>query len=111
MPKSVNRVYSHYTLDACSLLGVLIRTKRIVLKQTASDLAERAGISRDLLYRIEKGNPKCEIGVAFEMARRVGVNLFDLDVKNLELQLGSRLDTLNLLPKAIHRKTRSVRYE
>lgn len=108
MPKSVNRVYSHYALDACSLLGVLIRTKRIERKQTASDIAKRAGISRDLLYSIEKGNPKCEIGVAFEVARMVGVNLFDLDAKNLELQLDSRLDKLTLLPKAIHRKTRSV---
>ncbi len=109
MPKSINRSYSHYTRDACSLLGILIRSKRIERKQTAQDLAERAGISRALLQRIEEGNPKCEIGVAFELARMVGVRLFDLDERNLELQLGVNKEKLALLPKAAHSKKRSVR--
>ena len=109
MPKSIKRTYSHYTQDACSLLGVLIRSKRIERKQTAQDLAERAGISRSLLQRIEEGNPKCEIGVVFELARMVGISLFDLDERNLELHLEVHKEKLTLLPKSVHRKKRSVR--
>ena len=53
---------------------------------TAQDLADRAGISRGLLQRIEKGNLKCQIGAVFEAATLVGIKLFDADVKKPVLQ-------------------------
>ena len=83
MPKSVTRVYSGYVREAVSLLGALIREARIERKLTAQELADRAGISRGLLQRIEKGNPKCEIGAAFEVATIVGLKLFEADKNTL----------------------------
>ncbi|GAB6058285.1 hypothetical protein JCM31598_14020 [Desulfonatronum parangueonense] len=40
------------------------------------DLADRAGISRTTLRKIESGDMKCEIGLVFEVAALVGVPLF-----------------------------------
>jgi ribosome-binding protein aMBF1 (putative translation factor) len=61
------------------LLGALIREARNERKLTAQELADRAGISRGLLQRIEKGNLKCEIGAVFEAATIVGIKLFEAD--------------------------------
>ena len=79
MPKSITRTYSRYSRDAAALLGALIRQARNERKLTAQELADRAGISRGLLQRIEKGNLKCEIGAVFETAAIIGVKLFDAD--------------------------------
>lgn len=65
MPKSTTRYYSRYSRDALTLLGSLIRSARKERKLTAQDVAERAGISRGLLRRIEQGDPKCGIGGGF----------------------------------------------
>jgi hypothetical protein len=39
---------------------------------TAGQLAERAGLSRGLIYRIEKGDLGCAIGAVFEAAAIAG---------------------------------------
>jgi transcriptional regulator with XRE-family HTH domain len=109
MPKSVTRTYSRYSRDAAALLGALIREARIERRLTAQELAERVGISRGLLQRIEKGNPKCEIGVVFEAAAIVGVRLFDADEHTLNRQFHQTMEKLTLLPKAVRRKTKAVR--
>lgn len=54
MPKSITRTYSRYSRDAVALLGGLIRSARKERKLTIQEVAERAGISRGLLQRIEK---------------------------------------------------------
>ncbi len=105
MPK-VTRIYSRYTQDAASLLGKLVKLGRKQRKLTAQDLAERAGISRGLLQRIENGNPRCEIGVVFEVAALVGVKLFDADSTALISHNDSIDDKLALLPKAVHGRNR-----
>ena len=65
-------------------------------------LAERAGISRDLLRRIEKGDPRCEIGVVFELAAILGVPLFEAEPGALPSRLREARARLALLPKAVH---------
>ena len=65
------------------MLGQLIRLARISHKLTSEELAERAGASRGLLHRIEKGDPGCAIGSVFEVAAIVGVRLFDADHRRL----------------------------
>ena len=79
MTKPSTRPYSRYSLEAAVLLGQLIRLARIGHRLTFEELAERAGISRGLLHRIEKGDPGCAIGSVFEVAAIVGVRLFDAD--------------------------------
>jgi ribosome-binding protein aMBF1 (putative translation factor) len=108
MPKSITRTYSRYSRDAVALLGGMIREARNKRKLTAQELADRAGISRGLLQRIEKGNPKCEIGVVFEVATIVGIKLFDADEKTLTKDLRQTKEKLALLPKSVRRKSKTV---
>jgi len=107
MPKSITRTYSRYSRDATALLGALIREARNRSKLTAQEVADRAGISRGLMQRIEKGNLKCEIGVVFEVATIVGVKLFDMDNPALSRQLEETRDKLALLPKSIRKKSKA----
>lgn len=88
-------------------MGQMIRLARIQQKQTTQTLAERAGISRSMLQRIEKGDPKCEMGVVFELATLLGIQLFDSNEQGLHQKLRQTGETLTLLPKQV-RSTRSV---
>ncbi len=95
------RSYSRYTRDATNLLGKLIRCNRKKHKMTEQALAERAGISRGLLQRIEKGGLKCEIGVVFEVAVLVGIRLFNAEQATLHQHLKQTDELLTLLPQSI----------
>jgi len=99
--KPANRPYSRYSQDAAILLGQIIRRARIERKITATELAERAGISRGLVQRIEKGDPGCAIGAAFEVAAIVGVRLFGADQAALSGALSANTAILTLLPKSV----------
>lgn len=107
MPKSVTRTYSRYTREAAILIGQMIRLGRLKRKITAQDLADRAGISRSMLQRIEKGDPKCEIGVVFELATLVGIKLFDAEASSLVDHISRTEDKIALLPKQV-RKAKTV---
>jgi transcriptional regulator with XRE-family HTH domain len=109
MPKSITRTYSRYSHDATALLGGLIRAARKERKLTTQEVADRAGISRGLLQRIEKGDLKCQIGAAFEVATIVGVKLFDADASTLAKHLRQTEDKLTLLPKSVRKKSKVVR--
>ena len=100
MPKPVNRITSRYAREAVIYLGRLIRQSRIGRKETVAQLAERAGVSRGLLQRIERGDPGCSIGAVFEAATLVGVRLFDLDRERLTANNQMLAQTLTLLPRA-----------
>lgn len=104
---TIERTYSRYGREAVAVLGQLIRTNRIERKLSVVDLAERVGISRDMLRRIEIGDPRCAIGVVFEAAAIVGVPLFDTDRDRLSTRLAEQQDKLRLLPKQVRnpRKT------
>ncbi len=105
---AADRVYSRYAKEALELLGHAIRANRIQSNVTAQELAERAGISRTLLHRIERGDPKCSIGAVFECAAIIGVPLFETH-RNSSMA-GKLRETerhLALLPKAV-RKTPKV---
>lgn len=106
MSKSSAYIYSRYSRDAVALLGGLIRSARKQRKITAQELAERAGISRGLLQRIEKGNMKCAIGAVFEVAIIVGVNLFEADKNTLRQYIHHTNEKLTLLPKSVRKTTK-----
>jgi len=109
MPKVRTRAYSSYSRDALQNLGKLIRRARIERRLTAQELADRAGISRGLVQRIERGDPGCAIGVVFETAAIVGVRLFDAEQPTLAAQLSANNAILALLPKAVHPSSRKVK--
>jgi len=100
MPKKV-RPYSHYAKDAATLLGQLIRKARLEQKITTEELADRAGMSRGLLRRVENGDLGCTIGAVFEAAAVLGVRLFDADERTISADLQSNKAIMTLLPKAI----------
>lgn len=106
------RTYSRYSQEAMALFGKMIRTARIEQAITTTELAGRAGISRGLLQRIEKGDLACAIGSVFEVAAVVGIGLFDDAGKQDAAQLAKhhqRLDDkLTLLPKAVRKPSLSV---
>ena len=109
MSKASKRTVSPYALEALVLLGQLIRLGRIDRRLSVQALAERAGISRGLVQRIERGDPGCAIGAAFEAARLVGVSLFDVEPSRLNAMTTSNEATLRLLPQAVRAGTPEVK--
>lgn len=109
MPKPAGRPYSRYTLQALALLGSLVRERRIEANLTAEALAERAGISRALLRRVERGDPGCSIGVVFEVAAILGIPLFDADPRDISRRQRHGQDRQVLLPRAVRSSVRKVK--
>lgn len=72
------------------------------------DLAERLGVSRDMMQRIEKGDPRCGIGYVFEAAVIVGVPLFEEDPSRLSEMKKRYSEKINLLPKSIRKPNSTV---
>ena len=101
------RTYSRYSIEATTLLGKQIKLGRKQLKWTEHELADRAGISRGTLQKIEKGSLTCAIGLVFEVAMLAGVKLFDTEKASLAMHLDMTSDKIALLPKAV-RKARKV---
>lgn len=108
MAQTQKRTYSRYALEGLALLGKTIRLGRMQRRMTAQSLAERVGVSRSTLQRIEKGDPKVEIGLMFEAAAIVGVKLFDADDKGVAALTERVDDRIALLPKHVHRTGRQV---
>ncbi|MDE2739341.1 MAG: helix-turn-helix transcriptional regulator [Rhodobacteraceae bacterium] len=107
MTKPKFRSYSRYARDTVQLLGLMIRNTRIERNITIREVAERAGISRGLVQRIESGNMGTSIGVAFEVAAIVGLELFESESSNLKRHLSLERDKLVLL-KSVRKKTRKI---
>ena len=97
------RAYSQHTTEATRLLGRLIKTGRKGRRWSASDLAERIGVSLVTLRRIENGRPTCAIGLVFEAAALVGIPLFDSDQTRLTTHLERTDAMLTLMPKSIRK--------
>jgi ribosome-binding protein aMBF1 (putative translation factor) len=96
------RTYSPVTLDALRVMAGLIRLYRSERGLSVQNLADRLGVSRGLVQRIEAGNPKCEIGVVFEVATLLGIQLFSPSTPLADVadHIGAKIA---VLPKAIHR--------
>jgi len=97
----IARSYSRYAREAVALLGQLIRTGRLERKMSVAELASRVGISRDMMQRIEQGDPRCTIGLVFEAASIVGVPLFEEDRGRLTTRVAEQGEKLRLMPKSI----------
>jgi transcriptional regulator with XRE-family HTH domain len=102
------RAYSSYAREAMSLLGKRIRLARKQRRWSEHELAERAGIARATLQKIERGDPGCRIGLVFELAALVGVTLFEPELPGLARQHERVEDKLALLPKAVRSPSEAV---
>lgn len=102
------RVHSHYCQDAATLLGMLIQFARKEKKMTAADMAERVGISRGTLSKIEHGNLACELGIVFEVAAIAGISLFEMSPAEVSREKERVQSKLNLLPKRVYKATEDI---
>ncbi len=102
------RTYSRYSVEAATLLGKQIKLGRKQHKWTEHDLADRAGISRATLQKIEKGDMTCAIGLVFEVATLVGAKLFDTENTSLIMHIERTDDKIALLPKATHKSKKII---
>lgn len=105
---SKSRTYSKYAIEAALLLGEQIKLERKLRKWSEANLAERAGISRATLQKIEAGDMSCAIGIVFETASVVGICLFDSNNQPLSKSIQRTRDTLALLPKRIRERKKKV---
>lgn len=108
MPKSIKRTYSAYSQDAMHLLGATIRAERKIKRMSEHQLAERVGVARSVIQRIERGDMTCGVGVVFEAAYIVGIPLFDAGPSRLSSHIDQVENKLTLLPKTIRKKTKVI---
>lgn len=101
MTRRVVRAYSRRTEAALALLAKQIRAARTVRRFTQAELAERVGVARSTIQRVEQGDPRVEIGVFLEAAVIAGVELFGEEGPSAR-RLARMDDRLALLPKAVH---------
>ena len=95
------RPTSRVARAAAALLGTQVRLARNQRRMTAQDVADRAGISRTTLQKIERGDLKTEIGLVFEVAAIVGVPLFAPDPASIDAERARAETVLALLPASI----------
>ena len=102
------RTYSKYAQEAATLFAEQIKLGRKQRKWTEKNLADRAGISRATLQKIENGEMSCAIGLVFEVATLVGISLFEQDKFPLSKYIEQTRDKIALLPQRIKVKPKTV---
>lgn len=102
------RIYSKYAQEAAVLMGEQIKLGRKQRQWSEKNLAERAGISRATLQKIENGEMSCAIGSVFELATLVGIKLFESDNTPLAKQIEHTRDKVALLPQRIKVANKAV---
>ncbi|MGP9822602.1 helix-turn-helix transcriptional regulator [Salinarimonas sp. NSM] len=100
MPKPEHRAWSRHAREAAELLGREIREARLARAMPAGELAERAGVSRGLVRRVEAGDTGVSLGAAFELAALVGLPLFEPEPTAFARRLGAAREKAPLLPQA-----------
>ncbi len=102
------RVYSNYAQEAAMLMGKHIKLGRKQRQWSAQSLADRAGISRATLQKIENGEMSCAIGLVFEVATLVDIALFEPVGAPLSKSIEHVQDKIALLPQRIQASSQVV---
>ena len=103
------RTYSQYAQETAVLMGEQIKLGRKQHRWSEKNLADRAGIARATLQKIENGEMSCAIGLVFEVATLVGVKLFEPDSLPLSKHIEHTRDKIALLPQRIKATKKIVR--
>lgn len=90
-----------HSREAMRLLGVEIQARRKERRWTEAQLAERAGISRTTLRKVEAGDSSVAVGIVFDLATLVGVALFHETAAQVARERGGVERYLVLMPKRI----------
>ena len=102
------RTYSPQSLDAARVLGLEIARARRERRWTLAELAERAGVSSITVRQVELGAPTVAIGIVFELASILGVDLFGAPASQLPELVARGRDRLALLPARVRQPTEPV---
>lgn len=82
------------------IMGEQIKLARLRRNLTAELVAERAGISRSTLWKIEKGDPSVAIGMYAAVLNALNGMDKDLELIAKDDVLGKQLQDLNLITKS-----------
>lgn len=80
-------------------LGDNIRKARLRRAHSLETVAERAGITRKTLYRVERGDPAVALGIYARVLQALRLEN-DIEVIAADDVLGRKLQDLNLEPKS-----------
>ncbi len=89
------------TRRALTAFGLQIASARREVGWTAQDLAERLGVSRQLVSRMEQGHPSVAVGAMFEAAVLCGVPLFGRPAAGMSDVAAVEAARFALLPKRV----------
>ncbi|WP_162452112.1 helix-turn-helix transcriptional regulator [Phytoactinopolyspora mesophila] len=93
--------YSPSAVQTARVLGLEIARARRAQRMSQVELAERAGISENTLRSVERGAPTVAVGIVFEVARLVGLDLLGVQPSDLsDIEARSR-ERLALLPARV----------
>ncbi len=95
------RQYLPATEHALTALGAQVATARREAGWTVADLAERLGVGRNIITRIEKGAPGTAVGTVLEAAVVCGVQLFGVETDELGRVAETARNRLALLPARV----------
>lgn len=87
------------TEDILREMGEQIKLARLRRNLTAELVAERAGISRTSLWKVESGNPACAIGIYAAVLHALNNMDKDLLLIAKDDEMGRKLQDLNLMTK------------
>ena len=100
-----NRPYSPLALEAARLLGGHVAAARRERRWTLNELAERVGVTKTTMSKVERGDVTVGLGVAFEAAAILGVPLFSEDANRRRVEAARIDDRLTVLPRAVRKPT------
>lgn len=104
--KTSSRVHSRIAQQAVTLMGNQIELARKNRRMSETELAQRIGVARATVQRVEQGHPGVEIATVFEAATVLGVPLFSEDKNQSTLvpHIERTLSLIALMPKRARRK-------
>ena len=96
--------------EQLSQLGERLKLARLRRKLSSTVVAQRAGISRGSVYKVEAGDPGATLGTYFRVLSVLGLNP-DLDAVAADDKLGRKLQDLALTAPspAMRQKTPRVK--
>ena len=79
-------------------VGANLKLARLRRGHSAATVAQRAGVSRKTLYRVEQGNPAVALGIYARVLQALRLEQ-DLSLLAADDELGRKLQDANLLPR------------
>jgi transcriptional regulator with XRE-family HTH domain len=99
MPRTVPSLFPQMKRQLAAL-GERLHLARLRRRYSSAAVAQRTGITRSTLYRVEKGDPGVSLGIYASVIRVLGLQ-DDLDGLARDDALGRKLQDLDLLPGKI----------